>query len=228
MRHYPEGISPLFVVLGCLFVTCLLVSNIIAGKLFVVFGLVLPAGAVLFPLTYIFGDLLTEVYGFKRSRLIIWSGFACNVLMALVFSVVVALPYPAFWEGQGAYATVLGMTPRLVAASLAAYFLGEFSNAVIMSKMKLLTRGRWLFSRTIGSTLVGEGIDTLIFITGAFYGLVPNAVLMQMVLTQYVWKVLYEVMATPLTYVLVGWVKRKENLDTFDRGVRYNPFSLEV
>ncbi|MBC7106092.1 MAG: queuosine precursor transporter, partial [Firmicutes bacterium] len=164
----------------------------------------------------------------KRSRLIIWTGFACNVVMALVFSAVVALPYPEFWKGQGAYAAVLGMTPRLVAASLAAYFLGEFSNAVVMSKMKLLTGGRWLFSRTIGSTLVGEGIDTAIFITGAFYGLVPNAVLFQMVITQYVWKVVYEALATPLTYALVGWVKRKENLDTFDRGVRYNPFGFGV
>ena len=220
--------SPFFLILACLFVMFLLLSNIIAGKLIQVCGLVLPAAVVLFPLTYLFGDVLTEVYGYRKSRLVIWVGFACNILMALIFLVVIILPYPSFWQNQHAYATVLGMTPRLVAASLLAYWAGEFSNSVILSLMKKLTGGRWLWTRTIGSTAIGQGVDTLIFITGAFYGLVPGGVLIQMVVAQYVWKVAYEVAATPLTYLIVGWLKRVEQVDTFDWGVRYNPFRLEV
>lgn len=228
MRREHGGLSPVFVVLGCFFVTCLLMSNIIAGKLITVRGLVLPAAVVLFPVTYIFGDLLTEVYGFKKSRLIIWTGFACNLFMALLFLLVVALPHPAFWKLQGAYAAVLGMTPRVVGASLAAYFLGEFSNSVVLSRMKLLTRGRWLFTRTIGSTIVGEGIDTVVFITIAFIGQIPFPVLLQMMVAQYLWKVFYEALATPLTYLVVDWLKRVEGVDTYDWGVSYNPFSLET
>lgn len=219
---------PLYPVLGGLFVAFLLISNIVAGKLILVGGLVLPAAVVLFPVTYIFGDVLTEVYGFKRSRLIIWTGFAANVIMALVFQLVVALPHPPFWTGQDAYATVLGMVPRIVVASLLAYLAGEFSNSVVLSRMKILTRGRWLFTRTIGSTIVGEGVDTLIFITLSFYRLVPGHVLWQMMAAQYLWKVAYEVVATPLTYLVVAWVKRVDRVDTYDYGVRYNPFSLEV
>lgn len=223
-----KGVSSLYVVLGCLFVTCLLLSNMIAGKLISVFGMVLPAAVILFPVTYIFGDILTEVYGFKRSRLIIWTGFACNLLMSLVFILIVALPHPDFWQFQDAYAAVLGMTPRVVAASLIAYFLGEFSNSVVLSKMKLLTRGRWLFSRTIGSTVVGEGIDTVIFITISFAGTVAVPVLLSMIAAQYICKVFYEIAATPLTYLVVGWVKKKEAVDTYDWGIKYNPFSLET
>ena len=228
MQKETRNVSSLYVVLGCLFVTCLLISNIIAGKLISVLGMVLPAAVILFPVTYIFGDILTEVYGFKRSRLIIWTGFACNLLMAVVFMLVVALPHPDFWQFQNAYHIVLGMTPRVVAASLAAYFLGEFTNSVIMSKMKLLTRGKWLFTRTIGSTIVGEAIDTAVFITIAFAGTVAVPVLLSMMAAQYVFKVLYEIAATPLTYLAVGWVKKKEAVDTYDWDVEYNPFSLEI
>jgi hypothetical protein len=228
MRKETRNVSSLYVVLGCLFVTCLLISNMIAGKLISVFGVVLPAAVILFPAAYIFGDILTEVYGFKRSRLIIWTGFACNLLMAALFMVVVALPHPDFWRQQNAYQVVLGMTPRVVAASLAGYFLGEFANSVVLSKMKLITRGKWLFSRTIGSTVVGEGIDTAVFITIAFAGTVTVPVLLGMMAAQYLCKVLYEIAATPLTYLAVGWVKKKEAVDTYDRQVKYNPFSLEI
>lgn len=220
--------SPVFVIMACLFVMFLLLSNIIAGKLIQVAGLVLPAAVILFPLTYLFGDVLTEVYGYRKSRLVIWTGFICNALMALIFLAVTALPYPSFWPHQNAYATVLGMTPRLVAASMAAYWVGEFSNSTILSVMKKLTGGRWLWTRTIGSTVVGQGVDTLVFITAAFFGLVPSGVLIQMVLAQYAWKVAYETAATPLTYLIVGWLKRAEQVDTYDWGVRYNPFRLEV
>ena len=228
VKDHSREVSPLFVVLACFFVTCLLISNIIAGKLIQVFGAVLPAAVILFPVTYIFGDVLTEVYGFKRSRLVIWTGFATNVFMAVIFILAISLPYPGFWKNQDAYAAVLGFTPRVVAASLIAYFAGEFSNSVLLSKMKLLTRGRWLWTRTIGSTVIGEGVDTLLFISIAFGGLFPVAALLSMMVAQYLWKVGYEIMATPLTYLMVRWVKCKEGLDIFDYGVRYNPFDLEV
>jgi uncharacterized integral membrane protein (TIGR00697 family) len=223
-----QKISPLYLIIACLFVTCLLISNIIAGKLVQIRGMVLPAAVILFPLTYVFGDILTEVYGFRRARLVIWIGFIANLLMAAVFTVTIALPHPTFWTEQGAFRTVLGFTPRLVAASLVAYWAGEFSNSIVLSKVKILTRGRWLWFRTIGSTLVGEGLDTLLFITIAFAGMLPAVVLFEMMLAQYVWKVSYEIAVTPLTYLLVGWLKKREDLDTYDQGIDYNPFRLEV
>jgi hypothetical protein len=221
-------LSPLFFIIGVFFITSLLVSNLVAGKLISVFGMVLPAAVVLFPITYIFGDVLTEVYGFKHSRLIIWSGFACNMFMVIVFFFVLILPYPTFWNGQDAYETVLGITPRILIASLLGYLIGGFMNSVILSKLKLATNGRLLWLRTISSTIVGEGIDTLIFITVVFWGNVSNSVLMQMILLQYVWKVSYEILLTPLTYVFVRWLKFKEGIDTYDFGVKYNPFSFKI
>ncbi len=221
-------VSPRFVVLACLFVTSLLISNIIAGKLIQVWGLVLPAAVIIFPLTYIFGDILTEVYGFKRSRFVIWVGFAANILMAAVFLLTIALPYPDYWTGQTAYAAVLGFTPRLILASLVAYFAGEFVNATLLSKMKVLTQGKWLWTRTIGSTLVGEGLDTILFISIGFVGILTPANLGMMILAQYLFKVGFEVVATPLTYAVVKWLKDKEGQDTFDYGISYNPFHWGV
>jgi len=220
--------SYLFVIIACLFVTSLLLSNIIAGKLITIGGVILPGAVILFPLAYIIGDILTEVYGYNRTRMVIWTGFACNILMVGVFFLVMAIPSPGFFEAEGAFATVLGMTPRIVLASLVAYLVGEFSNAAILSRMKILTRGKWLWTRTIGSTLVGEGLDTIIFITICFIGTVPNAVLMQMMLYQYLFKVAFEFVATPLTYAVVGWLKRTEGVDTYDHGVSYNPFQLDI
>jgi hypothetical protein len=227
MEHKAE-ISKIFVILSGIFITCLLLSNIVAGKLITIWGIVFPSAVILFPITYIFGDVLTEVYGFKKSRLVIWLGFACNALMALLFIVIIALPYPNFWQGQDAYALVLGMTPRIVIASLLAYFAGEFSNSIILSIMKKLTKGKYLWTRTIGSTIVGEGVDSLIFISIAFFGTVPLLVLGTMILAQYIFKVVYEIIATPLTYLVVGWIKKKEHVDVYDYGVKYNPFKLEV
>lgn len=221
-------LSPAFLIIACLFVAGLLLSNIIAGKLITIFGLVLPGAVILFPLTYIFGDVLTEVYGFKKTRLVIWTGFAANLLMAAVFALVIYIPSPAFFAGQEAFALVLGMAPRVVLASLLAYFIGEMTNSAILSRMKIMTRGRWLWTRTIGSTLAGEGIDTMVFITIAFWGLVPGDVLLQMMLYQYVFKASYEILATPLTYLLVGKLKKYEGLDTYDHNVKYNPFRLGV
>lgn len=220
--------SPLFLVLASLFVTFLLLSNIIAGKLALFFGITLPAAVILFPVTYILGDVLTEVYGFQRTRLVIWIGLGANLIMALAFMITLALPYPDFWNGQQAYATVLGLTPRLVGASLAAYLMGEFSNAAVLSRLKVKTKGRGLWMRTIGSTIVGEGIDTVVFISVAFGGSMPWAGLGMMMLAQYLWKVAYEAAVTPLTYLLVRWVKAREYMDVYDTGVSYNPFGLRV
>lgn len=221
-----KKVSQLFVIIACLFVSSLLLSNVITGKLISFFGIVLPGAAILFPITYIFGDVLTEVYGFGKARMVIWLGFAVNILMVGVFALVMAIPSPDFFRGEAAFASVLGMTPRIVAASLLAYFAGEFCNSALLSRIKILTEGRFLWIRTIGSTLVGEGIDTVIFITLAFWGTLPSGVLGQMILFQYAFKVAYEVAITPFTYALVGWLKRKEGIDTFDYGVYYNPFQL--
>lgn len=218
-------LSTPFLVLTCLFVTCLLIVNIVAGRLVALGGMTLTADLFLFPITYIFGDVLTEVYGFKRARITIWMGFAANLLMAAVFILVVSLPSPSFWDQESAYRTVLGFAPRVVAASLIAYFVGEFSNSMILSRLKVVTGGKWLWTRTIGSTLVGEGVDTLVFMSIAFTGLYPASIFWGMVLVQYGWKVAYEVLATPLTYYIVNRLKRYEGIDTFDHGIRYNPFA---
>lgn len=220
--------SPLFLVLSCFFVTTLLLSNLIAGKLASIGGIVLPAAVILFPVTYIFGDVLTEVYGFRKARLIIWMGLAANLLMAVVFMIALALPYPAFWKGQNAYSTVLGFTPRVVTASLLGYLSGEFFNSAVLSRLKVKTSGRKLWMRTIGSTIVGEGVDTVLFISIAFCGTLPISVLLEMMAAQYLWKVGYEILLTPVTYMIITWVKRKEALDVYDTGVIYNPFSLEA
>ena len=161
-------VSYMFVVITGIFISCLLLSNMIAGKLITIGGIVLPGAVVLFPLAYIVGDVLTEVYGFARARLVIWIGFLCNLLMVLAFYLVLVLPAPEFFADGEAYALVLGMAPRVVLASLAAYWVGEFVNAIIMSRLKILTRGRFLWVRTIGSSLVGQGLDTIIFITIVF------------------------------------------------------------
>lgn len=226
MQREQTSYSPLFVGLTSLFVTCLLISNIIASKLMQVGGIVLPSAVILFPVTYILADVFTEVYGFKKTRMVIWIGFAANAFMSLVFLIVIALPHPSFFANQAAYATVLGSTPRVLAASLAGYWAGEFSNSIVLSVLKKATKGRYLWTRTISSTIVGEGLDTILFISIAFVGTMPGPALLQMMLAQYLFKVSYEVVCTPLTYLVVGFIKRKEQIDTFDMGVAYNPFRL--
>lgn len=217
-------LSSIFFIIGALFVTCLLLSNIIAGKIISIWYWSVPAAIVIFPITYLFGDVLTEVYGFKKARLVIWTGFVMNFFMVLVFWLVIVLKYPAFWKDQASYGTVLGMAPRIVLASLVAYLFGEFINSTILSIMKKGTKGRWLWTRTIGSTIVGQGIDSLIFITIAFAYFFTWNIVFQMVLVQWIIKTLYEIIATPATYAIVHYIKRKEGLDTFDYGVKYNPF----
>lgn len=219
--------SPLFLWLTVIFVTSLLLSNIIAGKLITFFGVVLPSAVILFPVTYIMGDVFTEVYGFSKTRTVIWSGFFANILMSLVFLLVVALPSPGFFKDQASYAAVLGFAPRAAAASLIAYFAGEFTNSITLSAMKKLTRGRFLWTRTISSTVAGQGVDTLLFITIAFAGAVPHGVLLSMIACQYLFKVAYEAALTPVTCCVIGFIKRKEGIDVYDYNATYNPFTLK-
>ena len=222
----PPRVTGLFVVLAALFVTMLIASNVIAVKLIQVWGHPLFAAIVVFPMTYILGDILTEVYGFRFARRVIWLGFLCNSLAVLGFWLGGLLPPAVFWGGQEAYQTILGSTPRILAASLAAYLVGEFSNSLVLSRMKVATRGRWLWTRTIGSTVIGEGVDSLVFATGALAGTLPGSVLLDVLLTQWIAKVLYEAAATPLTYAVVDWVKRHEGIDTYDRQVSLNPLAF--
>jgi uncharacterized integral membrane protein (TIGR00697 family) len=206
------------------FVAVLLISNVASTKILLLGPFTFDGGTILFPLSYIFGDVLTEVYGFRRARRVIWAGFGATALMALVLALVQRLPAAADWPHQEAFTAVLGQTPRIVLASLVAYFAGEFSNSWVLSRMKVATRGRWLFARTIGSTLVGEGLDTLLFVVVAFAGVLPGALLWSIVVSNYVFKVGFEAAATPLTYLVVNRLKAAEGLDVYDERISYNPF----
>ena len=217
-------ISPLFVTVAAFFVTALVVSNIVAVKLVEVSGQVFPAGLVIFPLSYLLGDVLTEVYGFRAARAVIWLGFACNLVALGAIQAAIHLPAAGFWPNQGAYETTLGTTWRIFLASLAAYLVGEFANATVLARMKVATRGRWLWSRTIGSTIVGEGLDSLIFVTIAFVG--TGGGLANPIVTTWLIKVGYETAATPFTYAIVNFLKRREGLDVFDTQTRLTPVPL--
>ena len=217
-----------FVVIASIFVTCLITANIIAVKLIFLFGFLLPAGVIVFPLSYLFGDVLTEVYGYGATRYVIWLGFTCNLLAVVAFYIGGLAPAAPFWHGQAAYDTILGFTPRLLLASFIAYLVGEFTNSFVLAKLKIATKGRWLWTRTIGSTLVGEGLDTVIFISIAFWGIIPPQLILTTILTQWVFKVVYEVVATPFTYWVVGFLKRRENLDTYDYRTNFNPLQFRT
>ena len=220
------GYSGRLLVLTLLFVVTLLVSNIIAVKLVEIGGLVLPAAIVIFPVSYILGDVLTEVYGYGRARRVIWLGFLCNLLAVLVIAAAGALPPAGFWDGQPAYERILGATPRILAASFLAYLVGEFLNAYVLARLKVATQGRWLWLRTIGSTLVGQLFDSAIFLLVAFWGEMPASVLLGAILTQWLVKSAYEAAATPLTYLVVGYLKRTEGVDHYDRQTRFNPLMI--
>ena len=218
-----KDVSKLFMCIGIIFVTCLLLSNLITGKMWAVTAdITLPAAVILFPLTYIIGDVFTEVYGFRKARTIIWLGFGCSFFAVLIYLVTIALPHPGYWENQEAYAVVMGTTPRVAIASFAGYLFGEFSNSFVLSKLKVVTKGKNLWLRTILSTVVGEGLDSIIFITISFWGTMENSVVLKMILFQYLFKVGYEVLFTPVTYAVVKAVKEKEGIVVFDEGLKYN------
>ena len=220
--------SPWFLVIVAIFITCLVTANITAVKLVSLFGFVLPAGIVIFPISYIFGDVLTEVYGYHQARRVIWLGFFCNLIAVVAIWFGQVLRPAPFWDGQAAYERILGYTPRLLVASFLAYLVGEFSNSFVLAKMKMATRGRWLWSRTIGSTLVGEGLDSFVFMTLAFVGTIPMAGLASAIVTQWLAKSAYEAAVTPLTYGVVNFLKRQEGLDVYDYDTSFNPLRISA
>jgi len=207
-----------------IFITCLITANIIAVKVISVGSVFLPAAILVFPLSYLFGDILTEVYGYRLARRVIWLGFICNLIFVFFAWIGQILPSAPFWQGQGAYESILGYTPRLLIASFCGYIVGEFANSFIMAKMKIMTRGRFLWSRTISSTIVGEGLDSAIFITLAFVGTPLFAPLM--ILYHWLAKTIIEIILTPLTYKTVNFLKRKEAVDTYDYKTKFNPFLI--
>ncbi len=218
------------------FVAILLLSNVLgAGKVAVVdvpwlgerpFG----AGILFFPISYVIGDVLTEVYGYARARRVIWAGFVAVLFMAVMSWVVVKLPPAPSWGNQAAYDVIFGQVPRIVFASVLAFWAGEFVNSYVLARMKVWTGGRWLWTRTIGSTIAGEGVDSLIFYPAAFLGAVgfTPGLVVTLIVTQWLLKVGWEVVLTPVTYAAVGWLKRKEGVDVFDDGTDFTPFRTRV
>lgn len=212
------------VIIVAIFITCLITANIIAVKMISIGPFTLFAAIFIFPVSYIFGDILTEVYGYRLARRVIWLGFICNLIFVFFAWIGQVLPANPDWQGQAAYETILGAAPRILAASFCGYLVGEFSNSYVLSRMKILTRGRWLWSRTIGSTIIGEGLDTVVFTTIATAG--TPFFLPGVMLSQWLGKVIIETVFTPVTYIIVGWLKHKEQVDTYDYGTNYNPFTL--
>ena len=222
-----------FVMVAGLFVACLVAANVISVKQIAIREWFVPAGVVIFPLSYVIGDVLTEVYGYRSARRVIWLGFLCNLVFVIAVWVAGVWPAAPFWQNQLAWDVILGYTPRLLVASFVAYLVGEFANSFVLARMKVATEGRWLWARTIGSTIIGEGLDSLIFITLAFANLPalglpgpPDFALATAILTQWAIKVAYEVLATPVTYLVVGYLKRAEGVDTYDRQTHFNPLAL--
>lgn len=235
------GSCRFFPFVTAIFVTCLIVSNIIAvkigffGTVPILGSLHLPVAVIIFPVSYIFGDVLTEVYGYARARQVIWIGFACNLLAVFAIWVGGSLPAAPFWNAgvyetpdvaQKAYNAILGFTPRLLFASFVAYLAGEFLNSFVLAKLKLATSGRWLWMRTISSTWVGQLADSFLFLSIAFSGILPAPALGSMIVSQWLFKSAFETAATPLTYTIVNYLKRCEQADHYDRETDFNPFSL--
>jgi uncharacterized integral membrane protein (TIGR00697 family) len=208
------------------FVVILLVSNLVAQKICLIGPFAVSAAILLFPITYIFGDIFTEVYGFAASRRAIWLGFFGTALLYLIGTIAIALPAAPSWHNQQAFTVVFGFIPRILAASLISFWAGEFANSYTMARLKLLTNGRKLWTRTIGSTIVGQAVDTVLVITLTFAGIHPVRTLVNMIATGYALKVGYEVIATPLTYLVINWLKSAEHADAFDRHESFNPFSF--
>ena len=210
------------------FVVVLLISNLVGPKICRLGPLRPSAAEFLFPLTYICGDVFTEVYGYGASRRAIWLGFFAMALLILMGQLSVDLPPAPEWHGQDAFATVFSVVPRFAVASLVAYWAGEFTNSYTLAKLKLFTRGRWLWTRTVGSTVTGQAVDTAVLILIAFGGSQPPSMLLRMILSAYLIKVAIEVVATPITYMVVGWLKRAEATDAFDCRTNFNPFAWVI
>ena len=218
--------SPLLLAVTAVFVACLVTSNIIAVKVVRIGPATLTGAIALFPLTYLFGDVLTEVWGYAVARTVIWTGFLANAVAVVFIAIAIALPVGGGWPDQAAFARLLGQSPRLVAASFVAYLCGEFLNSYVLARLKVATNGRFLWVRTIGSTVVGQGVDSAIFVSLAFLGVLPGDVVGSIIVSLWLAKVAYEVVATPLTYVIVTFLKRVEGVDTYDRHTSFAPIPL--
>ncbi len=221
-----KSVSVLFMFAGILFAICLLIANILATKIIMIGPWAAPAGVLIFPVAYIINDVIVEVWGYRKARLIIWTGFTVNILAVLFFSLAIVVPAAPFWQHQDAFSTILGSTPRIILASLMAYLVGSFLNAFVMSKVKIIMKGKDFSVRAILSTLIGEAADSMIFIGIAFAGNMPFAILMGMIVTQACIKTVYEIIVLPFTILVVNWVKKVEGIDSFDEAVSYNPFLI--
>ena len=229
MSHAHRRLFKYYDLVMALFVTILLCSNVIgAAKVCTVWGFTFGAGVLFFPISYIFNDVLTEVYGYARARKVVWAGFGAIIFASFMSWVVVTLPPAIGWNDQRAYEAVFGQTPRIVFASLTAFFAGEFANSYVLAKMKILTSGKHLWSRTIGSTIVGEGVDSLVFYPLAFLGVWEQKLVVTVMISNYIIKVLWEAVVTPVTYQVVGFLKRAEQEDYYDFETDFTPFSIEV
>lgn len=219
-----EGYSKIFIILCSVNITCLLISNIITIKTINIFGFIITAADILFPITYILNDVFTEVYGFNKSKFVIWISFFCNLLMVIVFKITILLPIDKTFEIQDELINVLGSTPRILFASFIAFLAGNFSNSIVLSKIKVKTKGKYLALRTIGSTLIGEAIDTLLFIPIVFIGELDIKIIMILIINIYILKVAFEAILTPITYKVINFIKKKEEIDTFDNELKYKIF----
>ena len=220
----PTRVYKYYDLLASIFIVVLIISNLVGQKICAIGSYPVSGAQLLFPITYIFGDVFTEVYGYAASRRAIWIGFFAAGLLSLMCVFMVWLPPAPGWNNQEAYRTVFYQVPRMVAASLAAYWCGEFANSFVLAKMKLWTGGKYLWTRTVGSTVVGQAVDTIVFMTLAFGGSLTPALIGSLIVWGYLFKVAYEVLATPLTYKIVNFLKRHEGVDTFDRSTNFNPF----
>jgi queuosine precursor transporter len=221
-----DSLSPLYVFFGILFTACLLISNIVSVKLIQLGPWIITAGVIVFPISYIINDVISEVWGYRKARFIIWCGFAMNLLAIIVYTISIKMPPAPIWKRQEGFSLVLQNTPRLAFASLVAYLVGSFINSLVMSKMKLKSHGRQFSLRAIVSTLFGESCDSLLFISIAFAGNVPSSILFEMIVIQVILKTLYEIVVLPVTIQVVKAVKKKEGTEIFDENISYNPFKV--
>ena len=220
-------VSILFLITGILFAACMLIANTLAAKIIQIGPWSAPAGVLIFPIAYVINDLIVEVWGYARARLIIWTGFGVNMLAAIFYTLSIIIPSAPFYEGQEAYSMIVGSSVRIVIASLTAYLTGSFLNAYVMSRLKRATSGKGFSFRAVFSTILGESADSLIFITVAFAGVFPLSVILTMIATQAAMKIAYELLILPVTVVVVRKVKEIEGIDVVDNSISYNPFKLK-
>jgi len=215
-----------FMILAIVAAACLITANTVAVKLVFILGFVIPGGALVYPITFIVDDIITEVYGYHSARLVIWFGLLANLIFVIVSMIVLWLPVAPYWDAQEAYARILGYTPRLLAAAFLSYLVGSFANAIVMSRLKVITNGRSLWVRAVSSTFVGQGLDSFIFVTVAYVGTVTSIQLWSIIVTVWFTKVLLEVLLIPFTYASVYKLKQIEGKDVYDHGINYTPFGL--